>query len=93
MEIDHGRRHRVIKDAEPRWAMQRFRNRTYEKAKFEKVGNIQFELIKTPVVAFVNETKGTAYDPKRRHKRAASGRAFEAVVFGREARIKRLGYQ
>ena len=93
LEIDHGRRHRVIKDAEPRWAMQRFRNRTYEKAKFEKVGNIQFELIKTPFVAFVNETKGTAHDPKRRHKRAASGRAFEAVVFGREARIKRLGYQ
>ena len=27
----------VIKEAEPRWAMQRFRNKTYEKAKFEKV--------------------------------------------------------
>ena len=38
IEVNHERREMVIKEAEPRWAMQRFRNKTYEKAKFEKVG-------------------------------------------------------
>ena len=39
IEVNHERREVVIKEAEPRWAMQRFRNKTYEKAKFEKVWN------------------------------------------------------
>ena len=39
IEVNHERREVVIKEAEPRWAMQRFRNKTYEKAKFEKVCN------------------------------------------------------
>ena len=37
LEINHKQRERIIKEAEPRWAMQRFRNANYQKAKFEKV--------------------------------------------------------
>ena len=93
LEIDHGRRHRVIKDAEPRWAMQSFRNRTYEKAKFEKVGATEFQRISPMFLAFINETKGIAHDPKCWHKRTASCRAFATVVFGRKAGVKGLSHK
>ena len=65
IEVNHERRKMVIKEAEPRWAMQRFRNKTYEKAKFEKVGFDFCRLytasckIKILISALVNEKEGT----------------------------------